>query len=950
MVSNPVTVTNIRQPGSANADGTSHMVASMYNEFADEEGMTFSSFCQFLGHSRLFTAELDHMHVMQIFVQSTGRELRAEGELPPEELHDEPRLDQKTFRSALQAVAIWIYGAGYGLKPSHELPKTGSGQHQSQARRVSGMLASEAASKVAVLQDLLRDAGMRNNECAFSVNSASELRGALYEKEVIEAAYDYEHALRTLFEYYAAEGSNGAVMTGRSVYRLCKASRLVPKCVVIGEFHDVAAKLRSNVRTESKYFQDEKMLQRGEEVNALQPVHNMMHGEPRYSFPQLLELLVAAAMHMPPRVHRATSGERVRRIHEIFNEMLGLPREPSAGFDAELYLQASNNLREDVVSPQQQNLEETSFAEVLQELDSELPRLGPKQDPYIPKPSPLVVDKLVPQPPTVEERIAKAQEKANSGKKVLKKKSRKSKSKVNKEEKVKRLIEGPVRLDQIQWLGKRPVPKQSVTPAMYQADSIARQFNSLDDMIKDQRRQGESHNATTTGCVLRMQIIDEPLRAPDCPRSEQVSTLIETAITSRKLRQYDAAIALLIRARSLWAALEAGHVVPPDWADVHPLVKTPSPWVSGPGVGAPPSRPRRYYCPANVHVGRSGALQSELALSDELILQVQDSSSSALDATLLPRDLRPQSAGIPSRPQSARDTAGPMRRQSNPQIEVDTDTGQHHTQDPPTPLSTVDRRQRLNETRLIREGKENAAPRSARGRSPTSRPATATRSRANERRYDPKTDFTLAAGSGETYLEHLPPQASLFFLCELASLHSAIHEDDLAGRLLWLAREPAQRLPEHDASAAVVWCGLGRVSFHVGHYEMAARFHLKARSIRERMIGEDTIDTATVYNNLACCLAALDRTLEAAAFVELAAEILKELAGEDHPRTQTALRNLEKARNKPKHIAIEVPHLYSLPVKDHRLMYKGRRRKKKKSKSKGKSSGSSRSSKKSGKK
>ena len=57
----------------------------------------------------------------------------------------------------------------------------------------------------------------------------------------------------------------------------------------------------------------------------------------------------------------------------------------------------------------------------------------------------------------------------------------------------------------------------------------------------------------------------------------------------------------------------------------------------------------------------------------------------------------------------------------------------------------------------------------------------------------------------------------------------------------------------------------------------------------------DTIDTATCYNNLACCFCGLQRPIEALAFMELAVEILKALAGEDHPRTVTAIRNLAKA-------------------------------------------------------
>jgi len=265
---------------------------------------------------------------------------------------------------------------------------------------------------------------------------------------------------------------------------------------------------------------------------------------------------------------------------------------------------------------------------------------------------------------------------------------------------------------------------------------------------------------------------------------------------------------------------------------------------------------------------------------------------------------------------------------------------------PPPVFSGSDAQQQYK-TRPSRAGSHISTPMSARGRSPTSYEAT--QNRLAEKRYDPKKDFDLAAGDEEADLECLPSEAALFFFCELASLHSALHEDDLAARLLWRARVPSQKLErrnKHDANTAVVWCGLGRVAFHTSNFELAARLHMRARSIRERILGGDTVDTATSYNNLACCLAALDRPLEALAFVELASEILKELAGEDHPRTQTTLRNLEKARTAPKHITIEMPHLFSFPTKPVILGRKGRRKKKGKSKGGSKSSrGSSKSSK-----
>lgn len=44
---------------------------------------------------------------------------------------------------------------------------------------------------------------------------------------------------------------------------------------------------------------------------------------------------------------------------------------------------------------------------------------------------------------------------------------------------------------------------------------------------------------------------------------------------------------------------------------------------------------------------------------------------------------------------------------------------------------------------------------------------------------------------------------------------------------------------------------------------------LKARSIIETSIGSDNPETATVFNNLGCCMMKLDRLLEAQTYFEL---------------------------------------------------------------------------------
>lgn len=72
------------------------------------------------------------------------------------------------------------------------------------------------------------------------------------------------------------------------------------------------------------------------------------------------------------------------------------------------------------------------------------------------------------------------------------------------------------------------------------------------------------------------------------------------------------------------------------------------------------------------------------------------------------------------------------------------------------------------------------------------------------------------------------------------------------------------------------------------------RLYLKAREIREQTIGGDTVDTATIYNNLGCCMFMLERNLEAKAYFELANAILDCELGPQHERTLTSHRNIQK--------------------------------------------------------
>lgn len=104
----------------------------------------------------------------------------------------------------------------------------------------------------------------------------------------------------------------------------------------------------------------------------------------------------------------------------------------------------------------------------------------------------------------------------------------------------------------------------------------------------------------------------------------------------------------------------------------------------------------------------------------------------------------------------------------------------------------------------------------------------------------------------------------------------------------------AIKLPYNHPDLAFAFCGLGSVFYHMEEPAWALRFYLEARKIREETLGGDTVDTATVYNNLGCCMFMLERNEEAKAYFELADAILECELGPQHERTLTARKNIQK--------------------------------------------------------
>lgn len=108
----------------------------------------------------------------------------------------------------------------------------------------------------------------------------------------------------------------------------------------------------------------------------------------------------------------------------------------------------------------------------------------------------------------------------------------------------------------------------------------------------------------------------------------------------------------------------------------------------------------------------------------------------------------------------------------------------------------------------------------------------------------------------------------------LGSVYESGGKDEIAISCYMEALTDVQ-LPYNHPDAAFPYCGLGSVFYHVDEPAWALRCFLKAREIREERLGGDTVDTATVYNNLGCCMYMLERFQEARAYHKLSNAIME---------------------------------------------------------------------------
>lgn len=276
-----------RAPAAALDTGTA--VSALYNECSTGDGVSLSSFCHLVAHQRLLSWDFDHLSSLKTFRLQTAEDTL------------DAQLDSKQLRPALQALAVEFYGAPYGLKASSGLDHQTSNLSASGERRSSSRpsFAMEALYKIQALQDLLRDVSIRNADVSFQLNGVSTKRTAFFDEQVISAAYEYESIMRKLFLQYETE----------------VAGQALPDCMASGDFHELVHELYicGPKAPEKRYLKELTMLQSDEEpdVTWVQPAVGTMPGEPRFSFPDVMELFTLAALHTSPQCYNELSQDRV---------------------------------------------------------------------------------------------------------------------------------------------------------------------------------------------------------------------------------------------------------------------------------------------------------------------------------------------------------------------------------------------------------------------------------------------------------------------------------------------------------------------------------------------------------------------------------------------------------------------------------------------------------------
>ena len=140
-------------------------------------------------------------------------------------------------------------------------------------------------------------------------------------------------------------------------------------------------------------------------------------------------------------------------------------------------------------------------------------------------------------------------------------------------------------------------------------------------------------------------------------------------------------------------------------------------------------------------------------------------------------------------------------------------------------------------------------------------------------------------------------QTELYFNLTLGSIYEAMDLNFQTIKYFSEALHNHEKLISFSPDNALPFSFIGEFFIKMKEYEWALRCYSKAKMIREETIGGDTIDTATIYNNLGVAAFCLESYLPANGYFMMAYEIYKNLMGINHMRTIIIKENLSKLKN-----------------------------------------------------
>ena len=170
-------------------------------------------------------------------------------------------------------------------------------------------------------------------------------------------------------------------------------------------------------------------------------------------------------------------------------------------------------------------------------------------------------------------------------------------------------------------------------------------------------------------------------------------------------------------------------------------------------------------------------------------------------------------------------------------------------------------------------------------------------------------------------------QVDLFFELTFGTLYEDLDFDLQAMKNYYEAKKLSDKLIQVDPDNALVYSYLGSLFLKLNELDWSLRCFQKAKELREKTIGGDTLDTAAIYNNLGVVSFYMESFLPANSYFNLAYEITKSILGLRNPRTLFIKSNISKMSqlNFNKEISFKTLGKYPTPT----MLVKNPKRKKK---------------------